>query len=322
MSIVFPQLEKISLVSYQYKQLIDILDSLHDLKHLVEIRLYNLFPIQKSNQPILTHALMQANNHRFTTILIDDESSSLDFDLHNCYLNVIRLQVKLRTIADLSSLFSAIPNVQYLDIIMEENGSSSRYFDGLNLSCLYHLTDFKLICTKQPWILEDLLVLFAQIPNVRCLSLFLFTSDARLIQSDIIISSLPSTIQQFNYAIYLFHFTPFDQIDEIITAWPPSHEVACFFHDTFLLVHTLPWHFTRISFPKYTSKIMSCRTNMISGYDRSVKQLEVKIDKKFTLKKALGIISQCRRVKEIAIYVTDSVDTIKGIYTRRKTLII
>ncbi|CAF4728139.1 unnamed protein product, partial [Rotaria magnacalcarata] len=47
---------------------------------------------------------------------------------------------------------------------------------------------------------------------------------------------------------------------------------------------------------------MSCRTNMISGYDSSVKQLEVKIDKNFTLKKALGIISQCRRVKEIIIY--------------------
>ncbi|CAF3124977.1 unnamed protein product [Rotaria socialis] len=312
MSIVFPQLEKISLVSYQYKQLIDILNSLHDLKHLVEIRLYNLFPIHKSNQLIATPSLMQANNHRFTTILIDDESSSLGFNQHDCYLNVIRLQVKLQTIADLSTLFSSIPNVQYLDVIMEENGSSSRHFDGLDLSCLYHLTDFKLVCTKQPWIFEDLLVLFAQIPNVRCLSLFLFTSDTRFIQSDIIISSLPSTIQQFNYAIYLLHFTPFDQIDEIITTWSPSHEVTCFFHDTFLLVHTLPWHFDRISFPKYTSKIMSCRTNMISGYDSSVKQLEVKIDKNFTLKKALGIISQCRRVKEITIYVTNSIDTIKA----------
>ncbi|CAF5052563.1 unnamed protein product, partial [Rotaria sp. Silwood1] len=49
-SITFPQLERISLVAYEDNQLIALLDSLHDLNHFVEIRLYSLYWISQAKQ--------------------------------------------------------------------------------------------------------------------------------------------------------------------------------------------------------------------------------------------------------------------------------
>ncbi|CAF4460758.1 unnamed protein product, partial [Rotaria sp. Silwood2] len=311
MSIIFPKLERISLVSYQYNQLIAFLDTLHDLNHLVEIRLYSLFPIDKINQTTVVRSLIQANNHRIITILIDNQSSSLHFHHDDCYLNVLRLRIKLRTIVDLSSLFHAVPNVQYLDIILDENDSLWDYLDELTLSPLFYLTHCQLISTKQSWILEELFLVFVQLPIVRYLSLFLSTHDRRLIEDNTILSLLPSTVQQFDYAIYFYHNMPFDEIDEIITSWPISHPVTCFYKDTFLFMHTLPWRFVRISFPTFINKMMSCQMNNITGYDSSVEQLNVTIDKSFTLLKSLGIISQCHQVREMTFYVRDTGDTVK-----------
>ncbi|CAF1153692.1 unnamed protein product [Rotaria sordida] len=311
MSIIFPKLERISLVSYQYNQLIIFLNTLYDLNYLVEIRLYSLFPINKINQITVVRSLIQANNHRITTILIDDQSSSLHFHQDDYYLNIIRLRIKLRTIVDLSSLFHAIPNIQYLDIILDENDSLSEYFDQLILSPLFYLTHFQLISTKQSWTLEELRLLFDQLPIVKYLSLFLSTDDRHLIEGDTILSYLPSSVQKFDYAIYFYHNISFDEINEIITSWPTSHPVTCFYKDTLLFVHTLPWRFTRISFPTFINKMMSCKTNNVTGYESSVEQLDVTIDKSFTLIKSLGMILQCRQVRDITIYVRDTGDTVK-----------
>ncbi|CAF1140141.1 unnamed protein product [Rotaria sp. Silwood1] len=310
MSIIFPKLEKISLVSYQYNQLIAFLDALHDLYYLVEIRLYSLFPIEKTNQITVARSLIQANNHRITTIYIDDQSSSLHFHHDDCYFNVLRLRIKLRTMVDLSSLFHAVPNVQYLDVILDDSEGLWEYFDELTLSPLFYLTHFQLISTKQLWMLEKLCVVFAQLPIVRHLSLFLSTDDRRLIEGDTILSVLPSTVQQLDYGIYFYHHISFDEIDEIITSWPTSHPVTCFYKDTFLFMHTLPWRLARISFPTFIKKIMSCQTNTMTGYDSSVEQLDVTIDKSFTLTKSLGMISQCRQVREMTFYVRNTDDAV------------
>ncbi|CAF2979909.1 unnamed protein product [Rotaria sp. Silwood2] len=92
MSITFPKLERISLVSYEDNQLIALLDSLHDLNNLVEIRLYGLFDISETNQSTVVRSLFQANNHRLTTILLDDQSTFLSFHQNDSYVNIIRLK--------------------------------------------------------------------------------------------------------------------------------------------------------------------------------------------------------------------------------------
>ncbi|CAF4654196.1 unnamed protein product, partial [Rotaria sp. Silwood1] len=48
-SIVFPYLEKLTLVAYQHEQLVAaFLNTLHNLNYLVEIRLYSLFSYSKN----------------------------------------------------------------------------------------------------------------------------------------------------------------------------------------------------------------------------------------------------------------------------------
>jgi hypothetical protein len=110
MSTIFPKLERISLKSYEEKQLLVFLNSLYDLDHLKEIYLYSLFPIERSHQPAIIRSLFQANNHRFATIFIDSISSPLSFDNSDCYLNVLRLTIKLETAKDLPSLFTGCIN--------------------------------------------------------------------------------------------------------------------------------------------------------------------------------------------------------------------
>ncbi|CAF1221377.1 unnamed protein product [Rotaria sp. Silwood1] len=214
MPTIFPNLERIGLVSYQYNQLMVFLDSLHDLNHLTEIRLYGLFSIRSVDQPTAVRSLFRANNNQLTTILIDDQSRSLHFRSIDCYLNILRLRINLKTTADLPYLFHAVPNVQYLDVIIDEHGSSWTYFDELKLSPLLHLTHFQLTSTKQLWMLEELLELFVQLPIVQHLSLFLFTDDRRLIEGDTILSSLSSTVQQFDYAINFSHKMSSDLVEE------------------------------------------------------------------------------------------------------------
>jgi hypothetical protein len=182
----------------------------------------------------------------------------------------------------------------------------------MKLSSLVHLTDFRLQCSNCIWQLEELFTLSVQLPIVRYLSLFLSTRDRRLIDGNIILPTLPSTVQQFNYAIKFMFDETLDQDDTVATSWPSSHPVACFFYDEFLFIHTLPWHLTSIPLFAIIGKMVSCHANSEIGYDRQVKQLDVTIDKYFTFSKSLSGISQCRRVRQITIEIRSNDNTVKG----------
>jgi len=312
MSMMFPNLERISLNSYMQDKLVTFLNTLHDLNHLVEIRLYSLFPIEGLHQKTFTRSLIQANNHRLTTILIDNYSSSLSFDDTDCYLNILQLRIKLKTIADLPSLFVAVPHVQYLDVIIDERDETFVDLSEMKLSPLIHLTNFRLKSVIRVWILEEFIALLVQLPIVQCLSLFLSTYDKRFIKGDIILPSLPSTVQQFNYAIYFISDTTLDEDDTNVFSWSPSHPVACFFDNKCLFIHTLPWYFTHLEFSSLVGKMMSCRTNSANSYDKYVEQVYLKIDKHFTLSNSLAALSQCHRVKKLTINVTHNEDVSKG----------
>jgi hypothetical protein len=312
MSTIFPNLERVSLVSYLQDQVVTFLNTLRDLNHLVEIHLYSLFPMETTHQATFVQSLFQANNHRFTTIFTDDQSSCLSFNDTDCYMNILQLRIRLKTITDLPSLFAAVPNVQYLDVILEDRDRDYKDLNYMKLSPLLHLTNFRLKSIVRVWTLEELIILFVQLPIIRCLSLYLSTYDKCLIKGDIILSSLPSTVQQFNYAIYFVSDTIIDDDDAIASSWPPSHPVACFFNNEYLFIHTLPWHFARMEFLSLVGKKPSCQTNSEIGYDRHVEHLYLKIDKNLTFRKSLTLLSQCRRVRELLINVKDDGDAVKG----------
>ncbi|CAF4193650.1 unnamed protein product, partial [Rotaria sordida] len=182
MSMIFPKLERISLTYYEHDTLLIFLDTLHDLNHLNEIRLYDFFDNPTSNQTITVRSLCQANNHRFTTILVDDRSSCLHFDDNDRYLNVLRLRINLTSVIDLPALFATVPNVHYLDVVISEESDYSKLFNEMKFTPLLHLIEFQLKSLKHGWGLEELSVLLVQLPIVQNLLLSLSTFDNRLVE--------------------------------------------------------------------------------------------------------------------------------------------
>jgi hypothetical protein len=314
MSIMFPHLEKISLVEFDDDQLVPFLDTLHDLNHLVEIKLYHLSSITQDHQSTVLQTLLQANNKQLTSILIDYQSSCLRFNDTDCYLNILQLRMNMEKVTNFASVCTAVPNVRYLDVIISESDGESVHFDKMSVSPLLHLVDFRLKSIQRYWQLEELLVLLDQLPNLQHLSLYLWTHDSRLVHGNIVLPLLPSTVQQFNYAIYYLHGMQLDRDDTIIASWPPSHPVACFLTGRVLFIHTLPWRFTSIDLTTSVVKMMSSRTSRVAGYDRQIDDLVVNIDRDFTLARSLGVIAQCRRMKELVVFMNESGGTAEGMY--------
>jgi hypothetical protein len=313
-SMIFPKLERINLSYYEHDRLVRFLDILHDLNYLIEIRLYQIFDIQTSHQATLVRSLCQANNHRFTSILMDDQSSCLKFDDTDRYLNVLRLRINLTNVIDLPALFAAVPNLHYLDVVINEGSNDSELLDEMKFFPLLHLTDFQLKSLRHGWMLEELSTLLIQLPIVQHLSLFLSTYDDRFVEGNILLSLLPSTIQQFNYAIRYFYDSAFDEADEIIIPWPSSNPIICSLNDDSLFLHTLPWHFPRIEFSLLHNKMISCSTNNVAVYDRNVEEVDIWVNSNFALTRSLSTVSQCCRARVITIYVTQEDDTMKGTY--------
>jgi hypothetical protein len=255
---------------------------------------------------------MQVNNHRLTTVLIDTDSSVLSFYDSDCYLNIVRLRLNLNRITNLSSLFAAVPNVQDLDITIRQGDSFNTIDNEKLISPLFHLTNFKLKCIVHRWSLDELLMLFVQLPIIQSISLSLLTNDKRLVEGDKVRSILPSTLQQFNYAIAYLSDTVSDEIDTIVSSWPTSNPIAYFFDNHFLFLHTLPWNFNRLEFPSVVGGMMSWQAINTYGYDKHVEELFLFVNKNFSLTKSLILLSQCRRVREITINVTDNSEIITG----------
>ncbi|CAF3854737.1 unnamed protein product [Rotaria sp. Silwood1] len=314
MSMIFPKLERISLTYYEHDRLVSFLDALHDMNHLIDIRLYQLFDIQTSHQATFGRSLFQANNHRFISILMDDQSSCLKFDNTDRYLNVLRLRINLTNVIDLPALFAAVPNLHYLDVVINEGGDYSEFLDEMKFFPLLHLADFRLKSLRHGWMLEELSILLSQLPIVQHLSLFLSTYDSRFVEGNVLLSLLPSTIQQFNYAIRYFYDSAFDGDDEIIIPWPSSNPIICSLNDESLFLHTLPWHFPRIEFSLLHSKMVSSSTNNVAAYDRNVKEVDIWVNSNFAFTRSLSTISQCCRARVITIYVTKEDDTMEGTY--------
>jgi hypothetical protein len=290
------------------------LDTLHNLNNLVEIHLYYLFDINEDDQATVLQTLLQANNNQLTSVVIHNGSSCLRFNNTDCYVNILQLRITMKTIQEIPSLFAAIPNVRYLDVLLEEGDSEDVLFDKMSVSSLQYVIDFQLKSTKRWWQLEELSIILDHLPNVQKVSLFICTSDPGLVYGNILLPLLPSTVQQFHYAVYYIPGSCLDQDNTIVTSWPSSHLISCFITDDFWFIHTLPWHFIRMSFPSSLSKRMFSQVNHENGYDKQVKELEVIIDKNLTLAKSLSIIAQCRRMKELVIFVSSDDNATDGMY--------
>ncbi|CAF0745272.1 unnamed protein product [Adineta steineri] len=311
MSIIFPNLKKISLVGFQHAHIITFFESLHDLNKLVEIRIYDLFGIQEDHQATVLQTLLQANNNLLTSVLINNGSSCLKFNDTDCYVNIVRLRIKIKTIMELPSLFTALPYIRHLDVTLGEDENDDMMGDEINVCSLHYLIDFQLRSTKRWWKLEELSRILAQLPNVQTISLFLCVTDSRLVRGNTLLPLLSSTVRQFHYAVFYAPVTSFDETKTIIASWPSSHPITCCSSDDYGFLHTLPWYFKCMSFPTSIGKLMSSQTNREIGYETRVKKLEVIVDKNLTLAMSLSVIAQCHQMRQLVIFVTSDDNSAK-----------
>ncbi|CAF2821175.1 unnamed protein product [Rotaria sp. Silwood2] len=312
MSLMFPHLQKLSLVMFQNERLVAFLDNLYNLNDLVELHLYELFDINREQQSFVLQKLLQANNHQLTSVIIDDQSSCLSFNHNDCFINILQLRINIKTVADLPFLFAAIPNVHYLDVRIETSDEAPVEFDKIVISPLTYLTDFRLKSSRRCWILQELFILLCQLPILERLSLFISTNDISLVQGNTLLSMFSSTVQQFHYAIYYFYDTQSNQDEAIIASWPPSHPISCIVNDNFIFVYTLPWSFTRQTLYLPTVKTIFSQANSAAGCDRQPEVVEIVINRNFTLSRYLTIMSQYRRIREIIIWMSNRGDAVEG----------
>ncbi|CAF0833803.1 unnamed protein product [Adineta ricciae] len=304
MSTCFPDLKKIILVSFRPDPLFVFLKTLNHLDKLQTIDMRSLFRVPTNQQTEVLLALLQANNSRLTSVLIDDQSSHLNpikkyLPTHAICSNILHLKIEILTICDLAVLFTIIPNVHTLFVSIHKNDNLDRTNRKFKSETLYHLTHFQLKSIEHSWYLNELRSLLDKLPAVEYLSLNLRTSDVELTSGQILQNYLPNKIKQFHYAI---HYLP-EQITKcsnILETWESVYPIRCLYdveQNDYMFLHTIPY----LSFDYL--EISSSVASAVSKHSNSFENvLRVHVDCDFTLTEAFPIISCCRRAKHSMIW--------------------
>jgi hypothetical protein len=257
-------------------------------------------------------ALLQANNHRLTSVFIDDQSSHLNpikRHLSNRITcpNIINLKIEILTICDLSVLFTIIPNIRHLSVSIHKKDNSDRVNRMFKSDTLNFLTHFQLKSVERSWYLNELVILLEKLPSIKYLSLNLRTCDLKLTQGEILRKCLTNSIEQFHYAI---HYLPEQSIDylEILNSWKSICPIICLYNpvqNDYMFLHTLPY--SSFDYLEISSSVAESILQNQNSYEY-IQRIHVDCD--FTLAEAFPIIGYCRRAKHSMIWLhgTDTID--------------
>jgi hypothetical protein len=304
MSICFPELRRIILVSFRPDPLLNFLKILINLENLFTIELRSLFRIPTNQQTDVLLALFQANNQRLTSIYMDDQSSSLNpikkylTNQITCP-NIIHLKIEMSTICDLSVLFTIIPNIRSLNVSIHKKDNLDNMNRIFTSNQLEFLTDFHLKSVERSWYLNELKILFDKLPSIKNLSLNLRTCDLSLTNGQILKTFLSNQIEQFHYAI---HYLPDQLVNhfEIINSWISVCPIVCLYNsiqNDYMFLHTLPY--SSFDYLEISSSVAQSILKTENSY-RNIQRVHVDCD--FTLAEAFPIIGYCQRVKHSIIW--------------------
>jgi len=304
LSICFPELKKLILISFRPDPLLSFLKILSNLEKLNQIDIRSLFRVPTNQQTEVLLTLLQANNQRLTSVYIDDQSSHLNSikkHLSNQILcsNIINLKIEISTIYDLSVLFTIIPNVHYLSVSINKKDNLDNINRIFTSNQLKFLTHFLLKSVQRSWYLNDLIILLDKLPSIKYLSLNLCTCDLKLTNGQILKTSLKNTIEQFHYAI---HYLPDQSVDylEILNTWKSICPIVCLHNpvqNDYMFLHTLPY--SSFDYLEISSSVAKSILKNDNSYE-NIRRIHVDCD--FTLAEAFPIIAICRRAKHSTIW--------------------
>ncbi len=304
MSICFPELRRIILVSFRPDPLLIFLNILTNLQNLFTIEIRSLFRVPTNQQTDVLLALFQANNQRLTSIYMDDQSSHLNpikKYLTNQIIcpNIINLKIEMSTICDLSVLFTIIPNIRSLSVSIHKKDNLDNINRVFTSNQLEYLTNFQLKSVQRTWYLNELKILFDKLPSIKSLSLNLRTCDISLTNGEILKRFLSNKIEQFHYAI---HYLPEQLVNhmEILDTWNSICPIVCLHNpiqNDYMFLHTLPYS----SFD-YLEISSSVAQSILKNENSYTNIQRVHVDCDFTLAEAFPIIGYCRRAKHSMIW--------------------
>lgn len=304
MSSCFPDLKRIILVSFRPDPLLTFLKILTELERLQTIDIRTLFRVPISQQTTVLLALLQANNHRLTSVLIDDQSSHLNpIKKHlphgTLCSNIIRLKIELLSMSDLAVLFTIIPNVQWLSVSIHKNANGDDRHRTFDSDVLPYLTYFQLKSVEHSWYSAELRSLLEKLPAVEHLALNLRTSDPMLANGESLGALLPSQPKAFHYAI---HYLPEQDIKyaEVVDTWKRVCPIICLHNleqNDYMFLHTLPYS----SFD-YLEISASVARSTFEHSNSFAKVQRVHVDCELTLTEAFPILNCCPRARHTVIW--------------------
>ncbi|CAF0737710.1 unnamed protein product [Adineta ricciae] len=286
MSHVFRNLQKLRLLCFTADELHQFCKTLNHMECLHQVEIGDVL----TDQLTLFEDVINSNPDRITSIQF--KTSYITPPTIVCS-NLLDLTISLQTLDKVLSLFAMIPNIQQLNITIDETSLAHVSFDAAQP--LVHLKKFSLRYFNHYWSFEEIQSLLKQIPYIEHLSLQLSSSDTYFVdQEQKLMDSLPETVREFHFSLRYYYDTT-EEIDchaLFIARFP----MICLIDESLqqAIIHTIPYRFSllHLSFP------MAKRVSTWKNY------LDVEKFANYqgmTLAESLLIISNCRKIKEIDI---------------------
>ena len=251
MSLTFPHLKHLSLVSFNVDASKAFFAALRDLPELDQVYLY--FQYDGINDRLECHNLLcemfTANDHRLTTILYDNDSiifSLLGFRSDLSYSHIRRLSIDVETIADLHRLLTFLPQLENLVVTTNEEGLSIH--DVQQGAPHVALKQLQLRSFGPSWHLDDLTCLIKRIPNVEELTIAIDSFDDRdVMDGEKIFAQLQTlSLKKFSYFLQFYDASSAIDQQRILSSWHQFDvPILCFQNDQkrILALLTLPFDF-------------------------------------------------------------------------------
>jgi hypothetical protein len=260
LSVIFPQLQRLTLKWFTGEDILLFLDGLENLSQLVvlDIRVLN----GRTEDSLLTK-ILAANNGRLKYVSFDEDSASLNIPEGNetvSYPNIEELTVNVNLNRLFPRLFTFLPNVRRLYVTIDEETDRPEFNTAFaKLSPVVHLIDFQLRSRYPLWRLDEILDVLYPMSSLQKLTLDLSTNDKRIINGNNFVLLLPSSITQIHVCIAYYFSESDSKTDSLLASWPNHLPITCLLDEEQrqVLLYTVPLNLRSMVLPAEIGKQMS-----------------------------------------------------------------
>jgi hypothetical protein len=309
MSLSFPRLQHLTLMSFSTNSLMSFLNCLQNLTELFELKIGGLHENVSESVRIRTlmHQIFSANNNRLSSIAFDYDSMSCSFDNNNddtTHPNIEKLNIEIKTLNDLHRLLTLMSGLQSLYVTID--GEFFGFDDKSKFTPVHTLKHFRLRSFNHSWNLNELVPLLNRISNVEILSVSIGSyDDPRLLDGQQLFSHLQVlSLNEFNYFLRFYAASSIEPTKILCTWQQFQQKFVCIKSDdgNSLVLNTLP-----LVFPSLDLKYSLAKNIVFT--ERCMEQIRSLILSEVSTRIAetFSILIKCRRIKYLALRIDDNV---------------